>query len=78
MFFTFAAGLVWAYITIRTGKLWPAIVLHSLSNIYCAYIPMFTGMINPALSVLYVMITMIVMIPLTIVFIKRRRKAVTV
>lgn len=71
MFFTFAAGLVWAYITIRTGKLWPAIVLHSLSNIYCAYIPLLVAKIHPALSVVFVMITMSVMIPLTIVFMRK-------
>ena len=75
MFFTFAAGLVWAYITVRTGKLWPAIVLHSLSNIYCAYIPLLVAKIHPALSVVFVMVTLSVMIPLTIVFIKKEARA---
>ena len=69
MFYTFALGLVWGYITIKTGKLWPAIVLHSLSNIYCAYIPILAAMIHPALSVVFVMFTVSLMVPLTIVFI---------
>ena len=75
MFFTFAAGLVWAYITIKTGKLWPAIVLHALSNIYCAYIPMLITMIHPALSILFVMMTISLMLPLTIVFVTRQVNA---
>ena len=75
MFFTFAAGLVWAYITIKTGKLWPAIVLHALSNIYCAYIPMLISMIHPALSILFVVMTISLMFPLTIVFITHQVNA---
>lgn len=75
MFFTFALGLVWGYITIRTGKLWPAIILHSLSNIYCAYVPLIAAKIHPALSIVFVMITMSVMIPLTIVFMRKEVRA---
>lgn len=71
MFYTFALGLVWAYLYIKTGKLWPAIILHSLSNIYCAYIPIIANSVHPALSVLFVMFTVAVMVPLTIVFIIR-------
>ena len=75
MFFTFAAGLVWAYITIKTRNLWPAIVLHALSNIYCAYVPMLISMIHPALSILFVVMTISLMLPLTIVFVKQQVKA---
>lgn len=35
VFYTFVLGLSFAYVTVRTRKLWPAIVLHSLSNLYC-------------------------------------------
>lgn len=34
MVYTFVLGLVWGYMALRTGKLWPSILLHSLSNIY--------------------------------------------
>lgn len=74
MFFTFAIGLVYAYLTIKTGKLWPAIILHALSNIYCAYIPIGAGLIHPALSVLFVVITLSVFIPVTIVLIKKEAR----
>ena len=76
MFFTFAIGLVYAFLTIKTGKLWPAVILHALSNIYCAYIPIGTGLIHPALSVLFVVITLSVFIPMTIVLIKKEAGAV--
>lgn len=74
MFFTFTIGLVYAYLTLKTGKLWPAVILHALSNIYCAYIPIGAALIHPALSVLFVIITLSVMIPLTIIFIKKEVK----
>lgn len=38
VFYTFVLGLSFAYVTARTRKLWPAIVLHSLSNLYCGII----------------------------------------
>ena len=68
MFYTFALGLVWAYVTLKTGRLWPAIVLHSLSNLYGAFIPMAAAQIMPLLSVLFVAFTVVVFVPLTIVF----------
>ena len=34
MVYTFVLGLVWGYMALRTGKLWPSILLHSLSNFY--------------------------------------------
>ena len=74
MFYTFALGLVWAYITVRTGRLWPAVVLHSLSNAYCALLPMLAGTVHAALSVLFVAVTMAVFIPLAIVLIKKEAR----
>ena len=38
VFYTFVLGLSFAYVTVRTRKLWPAILLHSLSNLYCGII----------------------------------------
>lgn len=40
MLYTFVLGLVWGYVTVKSGQLLPAIVLHSLSNIYGTFIPM--------------------------------------
>jgi membrane protease YdiL (CAAX protease family) len=41
MFGTFVLGLVWAYVRIKTGKLWPCMVLHMLFNLYGAYFTLF-------------------------------------
>lgn len=72
MLYTFALGLVWGYVTIKSGKLWPAVILHSLSNFYGAFIPMAASRIMPLLSVLFVAFTMMVMVPLTVVFLTLR------
>ena len=72
MFYTLALGLVWAYVTVRTRKLWPAIVLHSLSNLYCAFIPMIAAEIHPLVSVAYTMGTLVVMVPATVVLLSTK------
>ena len=38
VFYTFVLALSFGYVTARTRKLWPAILLHSLSNLYCGII----------------------------------------
>ncbi|MDC7293404.1 CPBP family intramembrane metalloprotease [Butyrivibrio sp. DSM 10294] len=38
LFATFIAGLVWGYIRVKTGKLWPGMVLHALFNLFCGYV----------------------------------------
>lgn len=72
--YTFAIGLVLAWLTVKTGKLWPAIVLHALSNVYGAYIPVGLGLIHPACSVLFVLFTMGVIVPLTVVILTHKKK----
>ena len=72
--YTFALGLVWAYVTLKTGKLWPAIILHSLSNIYCAYIPMAASNISPLASVAYAGFTMLIIMPVAIVLLVKEFK----
>jgi len=74
MLYTFALGLVWAYVTVKTGKLWPAVVLHSLSNVYGAFIPMALGKIHPLASAPFVMLTMMVMLPLTIIMLTKKKE----
>ncbi len=73
MLYTFALGLVWGYVTIRTGKLLPAIILHSLSNLYCAFIPSLLSLIHPMAQVPFVMLTLAVMLPSAIVLISREK-----
>ena len=72
--YTFALGLVWAYVTLKTGKLWPAVILHSLSNVYGAFLPMTFAQINPVMSVLFVAFTMLVIVPTAIILIVREFK----
>lgn len=73
MLYTFALGLVWGYVTVRTGKILPAIILHSLSNLYCAFIPSILSLIHPLAQVPFVMLTMAVTVPMAIVLISRER-----
>lgn len=63
MLYTFVLGLVWAYVTLKTGKLWPAVILHSLSNIYGAYLPIILTSIHPALSAVFVLLTIGIFVP---------------
>lgn len=39
MFATFAVSLLWAWITLKTGRLIYAIVLHALMNLYAFFLP---------------------------------------
>ena len=41
MFSTFAIGLVWAYVRVKTGKLWPCMGLHMMFNLYGCYFALF-------------------------------------
>ncbi|MCR5059928.1 MAG: CPBP family intramembrane metalloprotease [Saccharofermentans sp.] len=72
--YTFALGLVWAYVTLKTGKLWLAVILHSLSNVYGAFLPMSFTRINPAMPVLFVAFTMLIIVPAAIILIVREFK----
>ena len=73
--FTFMLGAVLAYVTWKTGKLWPAMVLHSLSNLYFGFVPVLITKIHPALAVLFVLITLCVMVPLTVVILTHKKRA---
>lgn len=73
MLYTFALGLVWGYVIVRTGKLMPVIVLHSLSNIYGAFIPAALGLIHPMAQAPFVMFNMVVILPVAIVLITKER-----
>lgn len=38
MLATFIVSLVWGYLRVKTGKIWPCMVLHSMFNLFCGYI----------------------------------------
>ena len=52
MFGTFLIGLVWAYMRVKTGKLWPGIILHIMFNLYGCYFATFMAM-RPVTTVLF-------------------------
>lgn len=40
MFSTFISGYIWGYVTVKTGKITSAVLLHSLSNFFGIFLPM--------------------------------------
>ncbi|MCR5769615.1 MAG: CPBP family intramembrane metalloprotease [Butyrivibrio sp.] len=69
MFATFIVALVWGTIRIKTGKLWPCMILHSLFNLFCGYIiTALSG--NPAGAVAVMFIFMIFLPVLSVFLIK--------
>ena len=57
---TFIIGLVWAYVRVKTGKLWPCFILHMMFNLYGCY---FSTFMNRAQGtrILFMFISIIVM-----------------
>lgn len=62
-FGTFIIALVWGYVRVKTGKMWPVIVLHSLFNVYGSYFSLACTRAIPT-TLLYMFLSMIV-IPVT-------------
>ena len=67
MFGTFLIGLVWAYVRVKTGKLWPGIILHIMFNLYGCYFATFMAM-RPVTTVLYLFLG-IILLPVTAIII---------
>ena len=53
VFYTFILGLSFGFVTARTRKLWPAMILHSLSNLYCGIISAVWPQDNPLFMLAY-------------------------
>lgn len=70
MFYTFVLGLVWSYITVKSGKLLPAIVLHAFSNLYGTFLPMLLTQ-TQAGTMIYMVIWMMIMLLLAVVLLIR-------
>jgi membrane protease YdiL (CAAX protease family) len=60
MFGTFLIGLVWAYMRVKTGKLWPGIILHIMFNLYGCYFATFMAM-RPVTTVLFMLMGIILL-----------------
>jgi len=66
MLYTFVLGLMLAYVALTSRKLWPCILLHSLSNVYGAFIPTLWPKDDLPSLALYALIYIMIM-PLTAV-----------
>ena len=60
VFATFAIALVWGYVRIKPGKLWPCMILHGLFNLYGSYFVIIMSRI-PVTSILVVFLNMFVL-----------------
>ena len=67
MFGTFLIGLVWAYVRVKTGKLWPGIILHIMFNLYGCYFATFMAM-RPGTTVIFLFLG-IILLPIVAVII---------
>ena len=67
MFGTFLIGLVWAYVRVKTGKLWPGIILHIMFNLYGCYFASF--MTGKPITAMGFMFMSIILIPVVAVII---------
>jgi len=70
MFGTFIIGLVWAYVRVKTGKLWPGIILHIMFNLYGSYFSLFMGSTIPTTMLL--MLINVIILPVLAVIISIR------
>ena len=60
VFGTFAIGLVWSYLKLKTGKLWPCMILHALFNLYGSYFAIIMSR-TPVTSILVVGLSVFVL-----------------
>ena len=74
MFYTFVLGLVWGTVTIKSGKLLPAILLHAFSNLYGAFLPLLLTQTVPGTVVFMVIWVILMPTAATILLIRWVRK----
>lgn len=74
LFYTFVLGCVWAHVTIRTGNIRCAIILHALSNIWNFFLPMLMTKTKTG-SVIYTLIWCLGMpiAAITIIVVSRKK-----
>ena len=73
MFGTFIIALVWGYIRLKTGKIWPGMILHSLFNLYGCYFTVFMAQ-STSTAAIVGLLNMIVLPTLAIIFMVKGRK----
>ncbi|MCR5178106.1 MAG: CPBP family intramembrane metalloprotease [Lachnospiraceae bacterium] len=74
VFYTFVLGLSFGFITARTRKLWPAMVLHSLSNLYCGIISAVWPQDKPLFLFAYVAVYVLAMPAAAVVLLVLNRR----
>lgn len=74
VFYTFVLGLSFGFVAARTRKLWPSMILHSLSNLYCGILAAVWPMDKPAFMLAYVLIYIIAMPATAVVLAVKNRR----
>jgi membrane protease YdiL (CAAX protease family) len=78
MLATFIIGIVWAYVRVKTGKLWPCMVLHGLYNLYGGYIAILMSKTVPT-TIMFLLISVIILpIAAVLVLTCENKKTMTV
>lgn len=67
MFYTFILGIIWAYMAIMNGNIYLSIILHSFSNLWGTFIPLFL-MAMPNGDIVYTLVTLL-LVPIVSVII---------
>lgn len=73
-FGTFIIALIYAYLRVRTGKLWPVIILHSLFNVYGCYFSMLAQGVAPVRAIFILLSILILPIIAVIMVVKHFKK----
>ena len=74
-FYTFVLGLSFGFVAARTKKVWPCMILHSLSNLYCGILTAVWPMDKPVFLLAYAAIYVFA-VPITaiVLLVTNRRK----
>ena len=74
-FYTFVLGLSFGFVAARTKKVWPCMILHSLSNLYCGILTAVWPMDKPVFLLAYAAIYVFA-VPITaiVLMVANRRK----
>lgn len=73
MLATFIIGIVWAYVRVKTGKLWPCMILHSLYNMYGCYLALLMAKTAPT-TILFLLISVIILPIAAVLILSRENK----
>jgi membrane protease YdiL (CAAX protease family) len=74
MFATFTIALVWGYIRVKTGRLWPCIVLHGCFNLFSGYIVQTLSKTTAGSAVIMLVFMLVFPITAVVLLIKHFRR----